>query len=69
MNHTWRDIALYAEHHLDITKGVRPGLPDFNAGSETCSGVDEERLRVEEDAAAVPLGPSLVRRKVVMAVK
>ena len=62
---TWRDVALNVEHHLDVAEGVGPSLPDFKVGSETGSGVDEERFRIEKDAAAFSFRIGLV----VMAVK
>ena len=66
---TWRDVALNVKHHLDVAEGVGPSLPDFKMGSEAGSGVDEERFRIEKDAAAFSFRIGLVRREVVMAVK
>ena len=62
---TRRIAGLSVEPNLDQAKGVGPLLPDLPVGGEAGAGVDEERLRVEEVAAALQLlGPGGRRKEV-----
>jgi hypothetical protein len=59
---------LHIEPNLDEAEGERPNFVDFLVGGEAGSGVDEDRDRIEEDAATLFSRGSVRSRKEIFAV-
>ena len=69
MTLTWRNFALHVQPDFDEAKGERPDFRDFQGRCEAGSGVDKNRFRIKDGAAALVVRIGVIGGEVVLPVK
>ena len=66
---TWRYGLIHPQQDLDVAKGERPDFRDFQGRCEAGSGVDKNRFRIKDGAAALVVRIGVIGGEVVLPVK